>query len=215
MLRALRARGISANGDGGTDDAAAPQQAAGDAPAPQQAPNISDGARACVVSELIPKTRSGPINRGGNAGERIGVEITWRDDIAPPPGVGASYCACRCGEYRQYVKGHLIINGRPETEHVWGGAVIEEDVYHEDGLERDPAPRYGHRDEPLRMDEDFLPTRASGCTYVGRDFPRVMIGDQIDMVKKFKGQSFDACNNVSGPINEWEVRFVGKLNYGP
>ncbi len=167
---------------------------------------------ACVVREDIPSSRGGIVNSGGTVGERFQVNIDWRDSPPEARRRPGSYCDCACGEYRQYVKGHLIINGRRETWHLWGGAVLEEDVYHEDGLDRNPDARYGHRREPLTMNEDFRPDRASGCSYEGRDFPRVMIGSDTDMLFKFKGQTYDVCNHTFGPIHEWEVRYAGPIN---
>jgi hypothetical protein len=166
---------------------------------------------ACVVRENILSSRDGLVNAGGTVGERFRVGIQWRDSPEADRNKPGSYCDCACGEYRQYVKGHLIINGNRETWPLWGGAVLEDNVYHEDGLERNPAARYGHRREPLTMDEDFQPDRENGCTYVGRDFPRVMIGSDTDMLFQFKGQSYDACNQIFGPIHEWEVRYAGPI----
>jgi hypothetical protein len=167
---------------------------------------------ACVVREDIPMSRSGLLNGGGTVGERIQVGIEWRDSPEADRHRPGSYCDCACGEYRQYVKGHLIINGQRETWHLWGGAILEDNVYHEDGLDRNPDARYGHRRERQTMDEEFSPPRESGCSYIGRDFPRVMIGSDTDMLFQFKGQSYDACNETFGPIHEWEVRYVGPIN---
>ncbi|MFB2976721.1 hypothetical protein [Microseira sp. BLCC-F43] len=166
---------------------------------------------ACVVSEEIPTNRSGLINRGGTVGERFQMNIDWRDSGSLARRSPTSYCDCSCGEYRQYIKGHVIINGRRETIHLWGGAVLEENVYHEDGLERNPRGRYGHRNETQTTDEDFLPDRATGCSYRGRDFPRIMIGSEVDMLYQFKGQTYDSCNQTFGSIHEWEVRYVGPI----
>jgi Domain of unknown function (DUF4157) len=166
---------------------------------------------ACVAREDIPSSRSGIINGGGTVGERFQVAIQWRGSPAADKNQPGSYCDCACGEYRQYVKGHFIINGNRETAHLWGGAVLEDNVYHEDGLDKNPAARYGHRREPITMDEEFRPDRENGCSYIGRDFPRVMIGSDTDMLFQFKGQTYDACNQIFGPIHEWEVRYAGPI----
>lgn len=164
---------------------------------------------ACVVSEAIPATRSGIINQTGSVGERFTVRIEWRPSpIEPEHG---SYCSCRCGEYRQYVRGHLIINGRREQWRLHGGSLLDEHDWREDGGSN-PKSRYGHRDEPQTMDEDYLPDRATGCTYVGRDYPRVTIGSDVDVRFQFRGQSYDRCRNVFGPIHEWEFAYVGPIN---
>jgi|GEM_PF-1479415 len=166
---------------------------------------------ACVIREEIPSSRSGIINGGGTVGERFQVTIQWRDARPADRDKPGSYCDCSCGEYHQFVKGHFIVNGNRETAHLWGGALLEDSVYHEDGLDKNPAARYGHRREPITMDEEFRPDRENGCTYIGRDFPRVMIGSDTDMLFQFKGQTYDACNQVYGPIHEWEVGYVGPI----
>lgn len=167
---------------------------------------------ACVTREEILASRSGILNGGGVVGERTTVGIQWRNSPEADRDKPGSYCDCACGEYRQYVKGHLFINGNRETMNLWGGAVLEDNVYHEDGRDKDPTARYGHRREPLKMDEDFQPDRENGCTYIGRDFPRVMIGSDTDMLFQFKGQTYDTCNQTFGPIHEWEVRYNGPIN---
>ncbi len=167
----------------------------------------------CVIDEQIPRNRSGLINGGGQVGERFDVAIRWGADSLPAPrGIGMSSCRCRCGEYRQWVKGHLIINGLKEDLHLFGGKLLDENDYREDGRDTAPQKRYGHRDEPQTMDEEYLPDRANGCTYIGRDFPRVMIGSHTDMLFRFKGQTFDRCSNTYGQPHEWEVRYVGPIN---
>jgi len=171
------------------------------------------GRGACVVSEKIPSAQSALVNRGGQIRQQFNVNIEWSNSPPPSRKEGGSYCDCACGEYRQYVKGHLIVNGKPEKRKLWGGAFLEEDVYHEDS-NTDGTARYGHRDESQKMDETFSPDRANGCSYEGRDAPGVFFGDDIDLLYKFKGQSYDACNDSFGPIHEWEMRFKGKLNYG-
>lgn len=199
----------------GTDSPAQAQHSLTGARLQRQDLTRSDGRSACVIRDEIPAAVTPVINRHGQIRQTFQMNVDWRDDPPASKQPGTSYCDCACGEYRQYVKGHLIINGNRETEYVWGGAVIEENVYHEDGIEGAPAKRYGHRDEPLTMNEEFLPDRAGGCSYRGKDAPGVFIGDQIDVLKQFKGQTYDRCNNTFGPVHEWEFRFVGRLNYGP
>ena len=207
---ARAASGSSRSGDGST---IGPQLST--APKLQRQGTSHEGGGtpgACVIREEIPSSRGGLINGGGTVGERFQVAIQWRDSPAAQRDQPGSYCDCACGEYRQYVKGHLIINGNRETWHLWGGAVLEDNVYHEDGLDKNPAARYGHRREPITMDEEFQTDRENGCTYIGRDFPRVMIGSDTDMLFQFKGQTYDTCNQTFGPIHEWEVRYNGPIN---
>jgi hypothetical protein len=200
----------------GTDVAHSQERARSGEPAPGIAEQTRGGEAAegqgmCVVNEQIPRSRSGLLNGGGEVGERFDVAITWGDSLAAPRGVGMSACRCRCGEYRQFVKGHIIINGHKEDLPLHGGVLLEDNVYHEDGKYDAPHKRYGHRDEPQTMDEEYQPDRPNGCTYIGRDFPRVMIGSDTDMLFQFKGQTYDTCTHSFGPAHEWEVRYVGPI----
>jgi hypothetical protein len=156
-----------------------------------------------VRQEQIPTNRSGILNAGGVVGEQFDMNIDWDD---------GGDCDPSCGEYRQYIRGHLIINGLRQTLGLWGGATLEESVYHEDGSEQNPRARYGHRDEPATLNEEFLPDRARGNRYRGHDFPRVRIGSDTDMLFQFKGQSYDRCNDRFGPIHEWKVAYAGPIN---
>jgi hypothetical protein len=174
---------------------------------------VSDGSGgACVTREDIPANVGPLINAGGQVRQRFDMNIDWMNSPDEIRQAGGSYCDCACGEYRQYVKGHLIINGNPESFPLWGGAVLEEDVYHEDAIDRDPDKRYGHRDEPQKNSDKFLADRMSGCSYRGKDAPGVFIGSDIDVLFHFKGQTYDVCNDIYGPFHEWEFRFKGTLN---
>jgi hypothetical protein len=86
--------------------------------------------------------------------------------------------------------------------------------YHEDGLENNRNARYGHRLEAITTNERFLPDRARGTQYRGHDRPGVFFGDRVRWHLQFKGQSYDRCNDVFGPIHEWNVDYDGLLYRG-
>jgi hypothetical protein len=56
---------------------------------------------------------------------------------------------------------------------LFGGAKLDQTTFHEDGLDRDPKARYGHRSEPTTMNEKYEPNRAIGNKYSGKDFPNI------------------------------------------
>ncbi len=159
---------------------------------------------ACVKSEYIPNRRTGALNMGGRMFEAFGMLVEWEHDPARK-------CDCRCGEYRQYVKGRYISNGQPVAKPLWGGAYLEENVYHEDGDGK--GHRYGRRDDGEFENDVFdSPDRASGCSYKGRDFPSIDgRGSYVDVLLEFKGQTVDVCTNTFGPIHEWKVAFKGRV----
>jgi hypothetical protein len=156
--------------------------------------------RACVSNERIPDNQMGFQALQGNVYDYFEMNIDWNNR---GPG-----CDCRCGEYRQYVKGHIRINGQKQAKRLWGGANLEENVYHEDAEDNVP---YGHRSESQTRIDKFNPERATGCSYQGKDQPGLAApsGTALDMLLNFKGQTYDVCTNTFGAIHEWRSEFDG------
>jgi hypothetical protein len=171
---------------------------------PAVAPATAAPRHACVKSEYIPNRQSGALNMGGRMFEAFGMLIDWEHDPA-------RNCDCSCGEYRQYVRGHYIYNGKPLAKPLWGGAFLEEDVYHEDGDGK--GHRYGHRgDEAFQNDVFDSPDRLTGCSYKGMDLPQIDgRGSYADVFLAFKGQNIDVCTNTFGKIHEWKVVLKGRI----
>jgi hypothetical protein len=162
------------------------------------------GLNACVTREDIPENRGGIVNSGGHVSEYFEMNIDWEQPIP-------TTCVCSCGEYRQYIKGYFKVNGVKLKKPLWGGADLEESVYHEDG--DGAGTRYGHRSDADSTGDVFTSPRATSCSYRGWDRPGVRgpAGTDVDFSLTFKGQTFDACNNTHGKINEWTVSFTGKI----
>ncbi|HVZ52508.1 MAG TPA: DUF4157 domain-containing protein [Pseudolabrys sp.] len=174
-------------------------------PAPQET-----RPHACVVTESIPKTNTGVLAYDDKVMMQTTSEIQWRNDPD-------SHCDCSCGEYRQYVKGHVIRDGQKIDMTLCDGAKLQEDVYQEDG-DVDGNKCYGHRDRAGFPNDVFdQPDRASGCHYLGKDEASVpgRVGTSIDVDLHFKGQSYDKCLDKFGPIHEWSFTFKGVLQSGP
>jgi hypothetical protein len=170
---------------------AIPQSSSATAPHPKP--------RACITNERIPDNQTSFQIFQGHAADHFEMNIDWNNTD--------SECECRCGEYRQFVKGHININGKKQPKLLWGGATLEENVYHEDG---DGTTRYGHRNEAETSIDRFIgPDRATGCSYRGRDMPGLEApsGTRLDMSLTFKGQTYDVCQNKFGQIHEWKVEF--------
>jgi len=91
-------------------------------------------------------------------------------------------CACKCGEFKQNVRGFTEIEYEDGTvkrdkKALTPGIWLEEKVFHEDG-DRTANSEYGHRSHRPRTDngkgqpdDRFLPDQASGCRYKGSDMP--------------------------------------------
>jgi enamine deaminase RidA (YjgF/YER057c/UK114 family) len=161
--------------------------------------------KACVISETIPNIKVPTVVFDGEVFMQTEVEIKWEQ---------SPNCNCACGEYRQYVKGHMIIGGKPYKLALCDGATLQEDVYQEDGDVQGNGC-YGHRDRPGFQNDVFdQPNRSGGCHYLGKDQPRVPgpVGTMVDVDLKFKGQTYDKCANKFGQIHDWTFIYKGPLS---
>jgi hypothetical protein len=203
--------------DGVSREVAGPDQSSFEGVSPDQPaiPESSDQVKsgsaphACVIGEQIPIRTRSIYSTDKGVGMRTDVDITWQPanpgEIGPP----IPYCACSCGEYRQYVKGHILRNGVSVEPTVADGATLEESTWHEDG-----PKTYGHRDRDARPGNAFAePDRDSGCHFHAWDYPEVYAdpGDTLDVDVQFKGQTYDKCLERFGPIREWSFAYKGIL----
>jgi hypothetical protein len=162
-------------------------------------------ARACVKEEKILSSDTGVLVFDDKVFKETHVDIEWTNE-----GTG---CDASCGEYRQFVKGHIFKNGERFDIGLCGGAKLEENVWHEDG-EQPGGFCYGYRDSRDRNNDKFSnPDRANGTHYQGIDQPQVpgKAGDEIDVAMFFKSQTFDRCRDTFGQIHEWNFVFKGRL----
>lgn len=174
-------------------------------PSPTPLTPPSNPKHACVSKdkEQIPRNQAGITLLQGNVYDSFQMNVDWNNT---GPG-----CDCKCGEYRQYVKGYQKVNGKKQIKTLWGDTVLEEGVFHEDG---DGKSRYGHRDDPeTSIDKFSNPDRATGCSYRGKDTPGLAAapGTNLDMLLNFKGQTYDVCTNTFGKIHEWKSEFNGEI----
>jgi hypothetical protein len=189
---------------------------AGDTPAQPVSNDLSggqpsSGGGACVVSEKIPDTHGGVTLTSGLVFDQFSVEIEWKPPVNRRIGVTSS-CDCSCGEYRQYVKGHSKADGKDISTALCDGATLQENVYQEDATSQGNC--YGHRDRKGFPNDIFdSPDRQSGCKYHGKDEPKIEAkpGTDVDLDLTFKGQSYDKCQDLFGPIHEWRTVYKGKV----
>jgi len=169
--------------------------------------STESGRHACVIKEDF--AIGGLVVTDHKIGMHTEVDIEWNGSAA-----GGESCDCACGEYRQFVKGHAIVNEEDWSDPLAWGAKLEESVWHEDA---DTSPKYhlipGHRDR-LGAAEDVFDRkdRLTGCHYHGKDNPNVHglhPTDLLDIDMRFKGQTYDKCQDKYGPIHEWNLTFKG------
>ncbi len=121
-------------------------------------------------------------------------------------------CRCGCCEYRQYVRGRFLFNGRVHRHPLPGGP-LSATTFQEDGIPNFYSPGrhafYGHRADPgFPTDVYRAPDRATGCEYRGFDQPGISgprARYEVDL--EFRGEIIDACccNKVLRSTT-WRVR---------
>jgi hypothetical protein len=200
------------NGPGPVDAGGTPAAGEGDSG------NLPGAPSACLVASALTYARSGIIRSpAGFVGESFEVRAQWS---SPPVNVRGqtSYCAAECGEYHQFIKGHMRSSSNQDGSNstdvgakVFGGLALDENQFREDGLDDNPKARYGHRKERQTMNEQYEPDRLTGTKYVGKDFPRVMIGAFADIDVTFLGKLVDICNNTDSSSATWRVQYRGVI----
>jgi hypothetical protein len=171
---------------------------------------------ACVVHAFMPYARSGIIRTPtGSVFERFEVRVEWSS--AEHRGE-TSYCAAECGEYHQFIKGYMRSSPYKDgsdlvdvSEKVFGGKPLDQNLFQEDGLDRNPNARYGHRKEKQTANEKYEPDRATGTKYVGWDSPGVFIGTFADFDVTFLGKLVDTCNGTETLSDPWRVFYRGVI----
>jgi hypothetical protein len=114
-----------------------------------------------------------------------------------------------CCEFRQYVRGMVLLNGVVAVSAVAG---LNPVTWHEDvdygGM------HYGHRSEPPESVNRYLPNQATGSVYTGYDAPglyKLRPGDHYDLLVEFADFILDTCHEqgvVAGP-ERWDARLQG------
>ncbi len=171
---------------------------------------------ACVVQSAMPYSRSGIIRTSdGNVFERFEVRAEWSSG---QPREKTSYCAAECGEYHQLVKGYMKTSSNKDgsdpkdvSGKVFGGKPLDQKVFREDGLDHNPKARYGHRKEERTMNEKYIPVRATGTKYEGKDAPGVFTGTFADFDLTFVGVLVDTCKYRETYSDPWQVAYRGVI----
>ncbi|MDH4607156.1 hypothetical protein [Pseudomonas sp. BN102] len=169
------------------------------------------------MKSALPFSRSGIIRSStGSVRESFEVRVEWSN--SKDRRKETSYCAAECGEYHQFVKGFMKSSSNKDgsdlkdvSGKVFGGKALDQNNFQEDGLDNDPKARYGHRMEKQTMDESYLPNRATGDKYVGKDAPGVLIGTFADFDLTFVGVLADTCNGTEKVSDPWRVSFRGVI----
>ena len=175
---------------------------------------LSGAPSACVAQAAMPYSRSGIIRSPmGSVTEKFEVQVEWTNHKYRG---GASYCAAECGEYHQFVKGYAKSSPNQDGSNLtnisaklFGGKLLDPNVFQEDGLDNNPLARYGHRKEKQTMNEKYDPDRATGNKYTGKDEPGVLIGTFADFDLTFMGKLVDTCNSTEIKSDPWRVAYRG------
>jgi hypothetical protein len=135
---------------------------------------------------------------------------------------------CGCAEYRQFVRGSFVVNGRrlnKQLPNPAGGPPIAmlprpapgaaDDNFREDGSFRTLIPHFGHRNAGAALGDMYdQPDQRSGCRYLGLDPPNTggLIGDSVSMDLDFRGVIIDVCADNEVLVEKtWTVTCSGVL----
>jgi hypothetical protein len=115
---------------------------------------------------------------------------------------------CGCAEYRQFVRGSFIRNGKrsefPLPNPAGGDSVpllprpvpgAADDNFREDGNENNGILFYGHRDAPADRTTLYRADQRSGCRFEGIDSPLLNgdLGDRLEVDLDFRGVIIDVA----------------------
>jgi hypothetical protein len=165
--------------------------------------------KACTEPKKILKEHSGIQWTQGLVFDMFTIEINWTNK--------GPFCNCGCGEYRQYVNGHVKVNGKNAEKKLFNEARLDEEKPHEDA-DKDGKP-FGHRDFKGESDDEFFSNnlkeadRQNACSYRGKDMPGIpiYIGDYLDMHLTFTGMVYDRCKKTYDKTEKWESKYIGDV----
>jgi hypothetical protein len=160
----------------------------------------------CCATYEIPTNRSGRQETPSVGG---GSRVHESFDMLAHFRAGGD-CACKCCEYRQFVRGEFIVDGNPQR-HILPDGDLDRTIWREDGMPHHYGAGkhlfYGHRTDPGMGNDVYTPRRADGCEYRGHDDPGARTGNATAHVVvrlQFRGEILDTCNNTRQSV-EWRV----------
>lgn len=120
-------------------------------------------------------------------------------------------CGCRMGQYRQYIKGEYIKNGKRIPLPLGNGQILSKDKFQEDCTRENGC--YGHRKAIWRNWDGYYDRRgkadqSEGCIYKMGDVPHgidLKSGDEFSMRLDFLGTLMDYSNATEITRKEWTV----------
>lgn len=137
------------------------------------------------------------------SGAELGVPFNMIAEFRPT----AIPCSCSCGEYRQYVRGEFKRNGTTVTHRLCGTNLdptsFQEDCARIGGTDY----KYGYRSIPFATSKFENPDQATGCRFVGYDYPRIRgsSGDTLEINLDFYAELVDTCRGATLTGAEWSV----------
>jgi hypothetical protein len=137
------------------------------------------------------------------SGTELGVPFDMIAEFSPTQ----IPCSCACGEYRQYVRGEFKRNGTTVTHRLCGTTLaptnFQEDCARIGGTDY----KYGYRSIPFPTSKFENPDQATGCRFVGHDYPRIRgaSGDTLEINLDFYAELVDTCRGATLAGAEWSV----------
>jgi hypothetical protein len=120
-------------------------------------------------------------------------------------------CTCVSGEYRQFVRGFFKINGTALTHALCSNTMSTTTFFEDCATVSGTNYKYGYHSIPFATSNFSNPDQATGCNFVGFDYPGVNIGslstgDKVEIHLDFQGKLVDASSgDAQLAASSWTV----------
>jgi hypothetical protein len=171
-------------------------------PAPSGGVNAGDTCSSTGVTGSFTSIPSGTLS-AALSGSDLGAQFSMIGAFSP----NQIPCSCKCGEYRQFVRGTFTRNGSPIT-HPLCGTNLDPTSFQEDcALIGGTNYKYGYRSQRFGSSVFTSPDQITGCVFNGSDFPRIggSSGDNLAINLDFMGNLVDTCRNTILASSSWSV----------
>lgn len=144
-------------------------------------------------------------------GRDLVAEFDMIADFKPLVAPGRPACSCKCGEYRQYVRGTHKKFGALDPVAQCGGGTLDATKWSEDC--KPPGIKYGYHGIPFANSKFTKPDQASGCRFEGHDAPAThgtgTHDDKLEIDLQFRAELVNICNGETLGLATWTVAGEG------
>jgi hypothetical protein len=191
------------DGDGGSDggqpDGGQPD---GGQPSAPQTETLNTCSPTTAKFTSIPSGTLTPTVSGG----KFGVPFDMKAEFTTP-----IPCTCVSGEYRQFVRGFFKVNGTALTHALCSNTMSPTTFFEDCATISGTDYKYGYHSIAFATSKFTNPDQATGCNFVGFDYPGINTGslssgDKLEIHLDFQGKLVDASSgDAQLAASSWTV----------